>query len=273
MSTAACMRWAERATEAYEDARGRVQRFLNARNPARSSSPPGRPRPSIWWPAAGVPPILDAGDRDHPFDAGASLQHRALADPARRVRHRDRRGTGRRCRRASISRRLGRLSTSAAGCVAIAHVSNAFGSVLPVAEIARLAHAAGARVLIDGCQAVPHQPVDVRALDCDFYVFAGHKLYGPTGIGVLYVRGEILAAMPPWQGGGEMIRSVTFERTGLCRSPCPVRSGHAQYRRRRRPRCGHRLCRGDRAAGDRRVTNRHCSPMARPCSSASTACA
>jgi cysteine desulfurase/selenocysteine lyase len=88
-----------------------------------------------------------------------------------------------------------------------------------------LAHRAGAKVLVDGCQAVPHQPVDVRALDCDFYAFAGHKLYGPTGIGVLYARAEILAAMPPWQGGGEMIRTVTFEHTEFADPPARFEAG------------------------------------------------
>jgi cysteine desulfurase/selenocysteine lyase len=97
--------------------------------------------------------------------------------------------------------------------ISVAHVSNALGTVLPVETIVRLAKARGIPVLIDGCQAVPHQAVDVQALDCDFYVFSGHKLYGPTGIGVLYGKAELLEAMPPWQGGGDMIRSVTFEKT------------------------------------------------------------
>jgi cysteine desulfurase/selenocysteine lyase len=97
--------------------------------------------------------------------------------------------------------------------ISVTQVANALGTVLPVAEIMRLAKAHGVRVLIDGCQAVPHRAVDVQALDCDFYVFSGHKLYGPTGIGVLYGKEELLDAMPPWQGGGDMIRSVTFEKT------------------------------------------------------------
>jgi cysteine desulfurase/selenocysteine lyase len=97
--------------------------------------------------------------------------------------------------------------------VAVTHMSNALGTVMPAKEIVRLAHGVGAKVLFDGCQAVPHLPVDVRDLDCDFYVFSGHKLYGPTGIGVLYGRAELLEAMPPYQGGGEMIVSVTFEKS------------------------------------------------------------
>ncbi|MFQ5983944.1 MAG: SufS family cysteine desulfurase [Alphaproteobacteria bacterium] len=97
--------------------------------------------------------------------------------------------------------------------VAITHCSNALGTITDLAEIVRLAHARGVPVLVDGCQAVPHLPVDVQALDCDFYVFSGHKLYGPTGIGALYAKAELLEAMPPYHGGGEMIRTVTFEKT------------------------------------------------------------
>jgi cysteine desulfurase / selenocysteine lyase len=97
--------------------------------------------------------------------------------------------------------------------VAVTHVSNALGTVTPVAEIVRFARDRGIPVLIDGAQAVAHMDVDVRALGCDFYVFSGHKVFGPTGIGVLYGRLPLLEAMPPYQGGGDMIRSVTFERT------------------------------------------------------------
>jgi cysteine desulfurase / selenocysteine lyase len=92
--------------------------------------------------------------------------------------------------------------------VAVSHVSNVVGTVAPIAEIARLAHAAGALVLVDGAQAVAHLPVDVGALGCDFYAFSGHKVFGPTGIGVLWGRARLLEAMPPWQGGGEMVASV-----------------------------------------------------------------
>jgi cysteine desulfurase/selenocysteine lyase len=97
--------------------------------------------------------------------------------------------------------------------VAVTHVSNALGTVNPVAEICRLAHAAGAVVVVDGAQGIAHGPVDVAALGCDFYAFSGHKMYAPMGIGALWGRRELLDAMSPWQGGGEMILTVTFEKT------------------------------------------------------------
>jgi len=109
--------------------------------------------------------------------------------------------------------------------VSIAHVTNALGGVMPVEEVIRLAKARGITVLLDGCQAVPHMPVDVRGLDCDFYAFSGHKLYGPTGIGVLYGKAHLLQAMPPWQGGGDMIRSVTFEKTEYNELPWKFEAG------------------------------------------------
>ncbi len=105
--------------------------------------------------------------------------------------------------------------------VAVAHVSNVLGTVLPVKEIADLAHAAGAKLLVDGCQGVVHADVDVQALGCDFYVFSGHKLYGPTGIGILWAKEEILDAMPPYQGGGDMIETVAFE--GCTWAPLPAK--------------------------------------------------
>ncbi|MBU8871316.1 MAG: cysteine desulfurase [Gemmatimonadales bacterium] len=105
--------------------------------------------------------------------------------------------------------------------VSVAHVSNALGTINPVKEIVRLAHDKGVPVVIDGAQAVPHLPVDVQDLDCDFYVFSGHKIYGPTGIGALYGKAGHLAAMPPYQGGGDMIESVTFDKTTY--APVPAR--------------------------------------------------
>jgi len=103
------------------------------------------------------------------------------------------------------------LFTERTRLVAVNHVSNAFGTVNPVGEMATIAHEHGALILVDGAQATPHQTVDVRAIDADFYAFSGHKVYGPTGAGALYGKAALLEAMPPWQGGGEMIKSVSFE--------------------------------------------------------------
>ena len=109
--------------------------------------------------------------------------------------------------------------------VALTHVSNALGTITPMTEIIRLAHARDVPVLVDGCQAIPHLPVDVQALDADFYVFSGHKLYGPSGIGVLYGKEALLDAMPPYQGGGEMIDMVTFEKTTYADLPFKFEAG------------------------------------------------
>jgi cysteine desulfurase/selenocysteine lyase len=107
----------------------------------------------------------------------------------------------------------------------LAHVSNVLGSQLDARRAADLAHGVGALLLLDGCQAVPRMKVDVGALGCDFYVFSGHKLYGPTGIGALWARGEILESMPPWQGGGAMIDKVSFERTTFAPPPARFEAG------------------------------------------------
>jgi cysteine desulfurase / selenocysteine lyase len=117
------------------------------------------------------------------------------------------------------------MLTPAHKLVALAHVSNVLGSVLDVRRAADLAHGVGAKILIDGCQAVARLPVHVAALDVDFYVFSGHKLYGPTGIGVLWARPEILEAMPPYQGGGSMIDKVTFEKTTYLPAPSRFEAG------------------------------------------------
>jgi cysteine desulfurase / selenocysteine lyase len=118
-----------------------------------------------------------------------------------------------------------RMLTRDHAMVAFAHVSNVLGSVLDAQRAADLAHGVGAKLLLDGCQAVPRMPVDVAALGCDFYAFSGHKLYGPTGIGALWARPEHLAAMPPWQGGGAMIEKVTFERTTYAPPPQRFEAG------------------------------------------------
>jgi len=109
--------------------------------------------------------------------------------------------------------------------LALGHVSNALGTINPVRRIVELAHQRKVPVLVDGAQAVPHLAVDVQALGCDFYAFSGHKLFGPTGIGVLYGRSELLEQMPPWQGGGDMISSVTFEKTTYNKLPHKFEAG------------------------------------------------
>lgn len=109
--------------------------------------------------------------------------------------------------------------------VSVVWVSNALGTVNPAAEICALAHAAGVPVMIDGCQAAPHMAVDVQALGCDFFAFSGHKVFGPTGIGIVWGRSDLLTAMPPYQGGGDMIRSVTFEKTLFAGLPQKFEAG------------------------------------------------
>jgi cysteine desulfurase/selenocysteine lyase len=118
-----------------------------------------------------------------------------------------------------------RMLTPEHTMVSFAHVSNVLGSALDARRAADLAHSVGAKILIDGCQAVPRMAVDVAALDCDFYAFSGHKLYGPTGIGALWGKAELLDAMPPWHGGGSMIDKVTFEKTTYAPPPQKFEAG------------------------------------------------
>ena len=118
-----------------------------------------------------------------------------------------------------------RLLSERTKLVAVVHVSNALGTVNPVKRMIAMAHARGVPVLVDGAQSAPHLPVDVAALDCDFYAFSGHKIYGPTGIGALYAKEEWLEAMPPYQGGGDMISSVTFEKTTYNELPYKFEAG------------------------------------------------
>ena len=117
------------------------------------------------------------------------------------------------------------LITARTKMVAVTQLANATGALTPIEAIIRLAHDKGAKVLVDGCQAAPRMRVDVRAMDCDFYVFSGHKTYGPTGIGVLYGKRELLQLMPPWQAGGDMILNVTFEKTTFQEPPARFEAG------------------------------------------------
>jgi cysteine desulfurase / selenocysteine lyase len=205
-------RLSARSTELYEAARGKVQRFLNAADPAEIVFVRGATEAinlvAQSWGAA----FLEAGDEV----VVSELEHHSNIVPWQLLRERTGIGlvvapidaTG----GLDVAAFAARLSPRTR-LVAITHIANATGALIPVETVVELAHRKGAKVLIDGCQAAPRLPVDVQALGCDFYAFSGHKTYGPTGIGVLWGRHELLAAMPPWQGGGEMILEVTFEKT------------------------------------------------------------
>ena len=200
------------ATDAFEGARERARRFLNARST--------REIVFVRGTTEGINLVAQSFGRAR-LGRGdeiliSALEHHANIVPWQMVCEQ----TGCTLKVAPIDRRgeieldaLLELLSSRTRLVAVAQVSNALGTVVPVERIVQAAHSCGALVLLDGAQAVAHAPIDVRALGCDFYAFSGHKLYGPTGIGVLYGREELLEEMPPWQGGGEMIRTVSFERT------------------------------------------------------------
>lgn len=128
-----------------------------------------------------------------------------------------------------IISKLDDLITSKTRLIAIAHVSNTLGTINPVKDIIDKAHVRGVKVLVDGAQSVKHGILDVQDMDADFYVFSGHKIYGPTGIGVLYGKADLLDKMPPWQGGGDMISTVTFERTTYNELPFKFEAGTANY--------------------------------------------
>ncbi len=202
----------QRATDAYEGARERVRVFLNARTAREIIFTRGTTEAINLVAQSYARPRLGPGDEI----LITWLEHHANIVPWQMVAE----ATGARLVVAPIDRRgeldlpaFTALLSERTRIVATAHVSNALGTVLPVREIVALAHARNVPVLFDGAQAVPHLKVDVRALDCDFYAFSGHKMYGPTGIGVLYGREAILESMPPWQGGGDMILTVSFSGT------------------------------------------------------------
>jgi cysteine desulfurase / selenocysteine lyase len=214
----------ERATAAFEAGRGTVARFLNA----------AEPREIIFTRNAteGINLVAQTFGRMR-VGAGdevllSAMEHHSNIVPWQMLCE----SVGARLRVAPIDDRgalqmdeFRALVGPRTKLVAISHLSNALGTINPVAEIIALARAAGAAVLVDGAQAAYHMPVDVQALDCDFYVCTGHKLYGPTGIGVLYGKAAHLEAMPPYQGGGDMIASVTFERTTYNVIPAKFEAG------------------------------------------------
>jgi len=214
----------QEATAAFEGARERVRRFINARSTREIIFTRGTTEAINLVANSFGRARLGPGDEI----LITALEHHANIVPWQMVRD----ATGCALVVAPIDRsgelimeEFHRRLTPRTRIVAVAHVSNALGTILPLAEIIAAAHARRVPVLVDGAQAVPHTPVDVQALGADFYAFSAHKLYGPTGIGVLYGREELLAAMPPWQGGGDMILNVTFERTTYNELPYKFEAG------------------------------------------------
>jgi cysteine desulfurase/selenocysteine lyase len=215
---------AARATDAYEGARATVQRFLGASSPEEIVFVRGA--------TEAINLVAQSWGRQNILPGDeiivSHLEHHANIVPWQQLASEK----GARIRVIPVDDsgqilldEYQKLLGSRTKLVAIAQVSNALGTIVPVREVSDLAHRAGARVLIDGAQAVSHMPVDVQALGADFYVFSGHKVFGPTGIGVLYGTAEVLESMPPWQGGGNMISSVTFERTTYQKPPARFEAG------------------------------------------------
>ena len=214
----------ETATANYEAAREKVRHFINAKSVSEVVFTKGATEAINLVAATYGRSVMKAGDEV----VITAVEHHSNIVPWQLLRE----ATGCVLRVAPVNPE-GSIDISAFAktigprtkLVAIAHVSNVLGTVLPVREIAELAHAAGARVMLDGCQGIVHRHVDVQDLGCDFYVFSGHKLYGPTGIGVLWARAELLDAMPPYQGGGDMIDSVTFAKTTWAPPPAKFEAG------------------------------------------------
>ncbi|QDE81118.1 cysteine desulfurase [Myxococcus xanthus] len=214
----------ERATEAYEGARETVRRFINARDVKEVVFVRGT--------TEAINLVAQTYGRKH-IGAGdevliTQMEHHANIVPWRMLCEQ----TGAVLKVIPVNDRgelvldaVDALLTERTRILAVTHVSNALGTVAPVKELTRRAHAKGIPVLVDGAQAVTHFPVDVQDLGCDFYAFSGHKMFGPTGIGVLYGRKELLEAMPPYQGGGDMILSVTMEKVTYNRVPYRFEAG------------------------------------------------
>jgi len=214
---------AERATRGFEASRERVGRFLNARDSREVIFTRGTTE-AINLVANALTERLQPGDEI----LISHLEHHANIVPWQMLAAR----TGARLRACEISEtgdidveHFRSLLSERTRLVAFGHVSNALGTVNPINDLTRWARAAGALVLVDGAQAVAHFQVDVQAIDCDFYAFSGHKLFGPTGVGVLWGRLELLDSLPPWQGGGEMIEHVTLEQSTWQRAPYRFEAG------------------------------------------------
>jgi cysteine desulfurase / selenocysteine lyase len=215
---------AARATDAYEAARDKVRRFLNAASPQEIVFVRGT--------TEGINLIAQSWGRRH-VGAGDEivitwLEHHANIVPWQQLAAEK----GARLRVAPVDDRgqiileeYEKLFNSRTRLVSVSQVSNALGTITPAKHMVEIAHRYGACTVVDGAQAVSHMAVDVQALDCDFYVFSGHKIFGPTGIGAVYGKRDVLNAMPPWQGGGNMIRDVTFERTSYHDAPLRFEAG------------------------------------------------
>jgi len=214
----------ERATADYEAARVKVQRFINAAKCKEIVFVRGTTEGINLVAQSFGRPRLQQGDQI----VISALEHHSNIVPWQMLCEQQ----GAQLRVAPVNPQgevllpeLEQLLTPRTRLLAISHISNALGTVNPVRKIVELAHRRGIPVLIDGAQAVPHLPVDVQSLDCDFYVFSGHKMFGPTGIGVLYGKEKWLEQMPPYQGGGDMILSVTFEKTVFNALPYKFEAG------------------------------------------------
>ncbi len=212
-----------RATEAYESARKKVRRFVNAASEREIVFTRGTTE-AINLVAATLSQSWTSGDEI----IVTELEHHANIVPWQMLADQH----GFRLRVLPINNRgellveqLPDLINDRTRLLCLAHVSNALGTINPVTECVAMARARNVRTLIDGAQAVPHMPVDVRAVDCDFYAFSGHKMYGPTGIGVLYGRESLMQSLPPWQGGGDMILTVSFSGTTFNELPYRFEAG------------------------------------------------
>jgi cysteine desulfurase/selenocysteine lyase len=215
---------AARSTDAYEDARSKVSRFLGAPSPDNSVFVRGTTEGLNLIAQSYVKPLLSPGDEI----VLTILEHHANIVPWQLIAQE----TGAILRVAPadesgqiILSEYAKLFNRKTKFASVTHVSNALGTITPVSELVQIAHGFGARVCVDGAQSVSHMPVNVSALDADFFVFSGHKIFGPTGIGVVYGKSELLEAAKPYQGGGNMIADVTFEHTVYQKAPQKFEAG------------------------------------------------
>ena len=218
----------QKATDLHEAARERVRQFINARSTAEVLFTRGTTESLNLVASSFGEAFLKEGDEV----IVSVMEHHSDIVPWQLLR--ERKGIVIRVIPMDDSGRLDleayeRLFSERTRLVCVAHVSNVLGTVNPVKQMAATAHAHGAYILVDGAQSIPHFKVDVQDLDCDFLTFSGHKIYGPTGIGVLYGRESLLETMPPYQGGGEMIARVTFEHTTYERLPYKFEAGTPDY--------------------------------------------